>query len=71
MRLNESRHDAAVAQVDGLGGGADERADLGSVAHGDDAAVGDGERLGGGPGVVDGQHGPGDDDIRIGHVLGY
>ena len=56
--LNESRHHTAAterADVDGFGAGADERGDLGAVADGDDPAVGDGERLGGGPRVIDGQ----------------
>ncbi len=48
--------------------GADERGHLGPVAHGDDPAVGDGQRLGGGPGVVDGQDGSVHDDICGGHV---
>ena len=65
--LNESRHDAAVADVDGLGVGAHEPGDIGPAADGDDPPVGDGERLGGGPRVVDGQYGSGDDDICIGH----
>ena len=43
-------------------------ADVGPVAHGDDPAVGDRERLGGGPLLVDGQHGSGDDEICVGHV---
>ena len=41
--------------------------DVGPVAHRDDPAVGHGERLGGGPGVVDGQHGSGNDDVCGGH----
>ena len=67
MRLNESRHDAAVTDIDGLGVGANERGDVGPATDGDDPAVGDGKRLGGGPGVVDGQYGSGDDDVCIGH----
>ena len=67
VRLNEARHDAAVTEIDGLRVGTDELADLGPVAHGNDSAVGHGESLGGGPGVVDGQHGSGNDDICGGH----
>ena len=70
MRLNESRHDAAVTDVDGPGVGAHEPGDIGAAADGNDAPVGDGERLGGGPRVVDGQDGSGDDDICGGHVQG-
>ena len=70
MCLNESRHDAAVADVDGLGVGADERGDIGAGADGDDPPVGDGERLGGGPGLVDGQYGPGDDEVCMRHRQG-
>ena len=57
--LNETRHDAAVTEVDGPGVGADERGDLGAVTHGDDPAVGHGERLGRGSAFVDGQNGSG------------
>ncbi len=66
--LDESRHDAAVADIDGLGVGADEVGDIGAGADGDDPAVGDGERLGRGPLVIDGQDGSGDDDICGSHV---
>jgi hypothetical protein len=51
-----------------LGIGSDERGDVGPATDGDDPAVGDGERLDGGPGVVDGQYGSGDDEICVGHV---
>ncbi|GLE52788.1 hypothetical protein ATCCBAA256_23490 [Mycobacterium montefiorense] len=66
--LDESRHHAAVADVDGLGVGADETGDFGPAADGDDPAVGDGERFGGGPRVVDGQDVSGNDEICIRHV---
>ena len=67
VRLDESRHYAAVADIDGLGVGADEALDVGPVAHRDDAAIGYGKRLRRGPGLIDGQHGSGDDDICGGH----
>jgi len=54
MCLNESRHDTTRTHVDGSGVGADEAGDIGAGADGDDAAVGDGERLGRGARVVDG-----------------
>ena len=44
------------------------RGDLGAVADGDDPAVGHRERLSGGPLLVDGQYGSGDDEIGFGHV---
>ena len=55
MCLNESRHDAAVTDVDGLGAGADQGGDVGAVPHRDDPPVGHGQRLSGGPLLVDGQ----------------
>jgi hypothetical protein len=67
MCLNESRHHAAGTKVNGLSVGADEGGNLGAVTHGDDSAIGHGECLGGGPGVVDGQHRSGYDDICGGH----
>ena len=67
MCLNESRHHAAVADIDGLGVRADESGHLGPVTDRDDPAVGHRQRLGGGPGVVDGQDGSGDDDVCSGH----
>lgn len=66
--LNESRHDAAVTDVDGLGVGPDGVGDLGTSPDGDDPAVGHGERLGGGPGLVDGQDGSGHDEICLPHA---
>ncbi len=66
--LNESRHDTAGTDVDGSGVGADKSGHVRPVAHGDDPAVGDGERLGCGPRVVDGQYGSGDDEVCISHV---
>src|SRR6516165_8745966 len=65
---NESRHDAAIADIDGLGVGSYQAFDIGAGADGDDAAVGDGERLGRGARVVDGQYGSGDDEVCIGHL---
>jgi hypothetical protein len=65
--LNESRHDTTIAHIDGLGVGAGEFGDLGAGSDGDDATVGDGERLGRGPRLVDGQDGSGNDEICIGH----
>lgn len=66
--FNESRHDAAVSDVDGLSVGAGEVGDLSTGADGDDAAVGDRERLGGGPRLVDGQDGSGHDEICLPHA---
>jgi hypothetical protein len=66
--LDESRHDAAVADIDGLGVGTDERGDVGPVTDGDDPAVGDGDCFRRGPLVIDGQDGSGDDDICGSHV---
>ncbi len=63
VRLDESRQHAPVTDVDGLGVGADELGDLVASADGDDAAVGDGQCLCGGSGVVDGQDGSGNDEI--------
>ena len=71
MRLNEARHDAAAIDVERLGAGTDVLCDVGTSADGDDPAVGDGERLGRGPRLVDGQYGPGDDQVCGGHVHGW
>ena len=65
--LNESRHHTAVADIDGLSVRADQRLDVGPIADGDDPPVGDGERLGGRPRIVDGQDGSGDDEVCVGH----
>ena len=68
MRLNETRHHTAVTEVDRLGIRSDEAGHLRPAAHRDDPAVGNSQRLGGGPGLVDGQHGSGDDDICGAHA---
>ena len=46
-----------MLDVDHLGVRADPLVDVAPVPHRDDAPVGHGDRLGGGAGVVDGQHG--------------
>ncbi len=69
--LDESRQDAAVADVDGRGVGADEPGDFGAVTDGDDPPVGDRECLRGGPLFVDGEQVSGDDEVCGGHEHGY
>ena len=66
VRLDEAGHHAAVAEFDDLGSGADPALDLGPIADRDDAAVGHRQRLGGGLEVIDGEDGPGNDQVSGG-----
>jgi hypothetical protein len=63
VRLDEARHEAAVAEFDGLGAGSDPPGDVGSVADRDDPSVGHRERFGGGTVIAHSQHRPEDDQL--------
>jgi hypothetical protein len=63
VRLDEARHDAAVAEFDGLGAGSDPPGDVGAVTDRDDPPVGHRERFGGGTVIVHGQHRPEEDQL--------
>ena len=69
VRLNQTRHHAAVTEVDGAGVRPDPRFDVGALPHRDDPPVGHGERLGGGQLLVDGENGSDEDHIGRGHGL--
>jgi hypothetical protein len=56
VRLDEAWHQAATAEVDGLGVGADEALDIGSAPDRNDAPVGDSKCLGRGIFVVHRQY---------------
>ncbi|CFA96508.1 Uncharacterised protein [Mycobacterium tuberculosis] len=67
--LNKSWHDAPGTQIDDPGVGANQAGNLGPVTDGNDPAVGDRDRLGRWPRIVDGEHGSGHDEVCIGHGL--
>ena len=67
VRLDESRHHAAIADVQHLRVGSDQRLDVGPGADGDEPAVGHGQRLGRGCFGVDGQDCSVDDKVCGGH----
>jgi hypothetical protein len=61
--LDEAGHQATVADVERLRSGADPALDIRAIPDRDDAAIGHRERLRGGVQIVDGENGPGNDQV--------
>ena len=69
MRLDQPRQRTAIADVDDVGVGPDERFDVGPAADGCYSTVGHCHRLRGGLCVVDGQNCSVDDKFGFGHTV--
>jgi hypothetical protein len=67
VRFDQAGHDAAVADVENLGVGPDERFDVGPAADRRYSTACDGQRFGGGLRFVDRQHGSVDDKLSGWH----